>query len=146
MNGARAIQNAGPGAAEYNAPVIRRNEWLAAHPGGTIGRPRPGELGMEAAVIGTVLATAYDDLGALMDQADKAEAEGRCPLHLHDGTCRAVAALDSWYEENTGRIAILEREFSHPVVAVCRNCFGRIRRASPASEWEHVPGGDGTAR
>lgn len=69
-----------PDSAEYNAPVIRKNEWLAAHASGTIRRPYPGEPDMEAAVDGTVIATAYD-LKTLMDAAGRAEARGRCPLH-----------------------------------------------------------------
>ena len=67
--------------AEYNTPVVRRGQWLAAHPGGTIGAPNPGQLTLEAVVDGTVLATAYDNLGDLMDGVGRAEDEGRCPRH-----------------------------------------------------------------
>ena len=71
----------GPGSDEYNAPVIRKTEWLKTHPGGTIGRPNPRELGMAATVDGTVIATAYADLSLLMNRVDQAEAKGLCPLH-----------------------------------------------------------------
>jgi hypothetical protein len=70
--------------AEYNAPVVRGAQWLTAHPGGTIGPPEPDQLRQEAVVDGLVIATAYDDLSKLMDLVDKAEAEGRCPLHPAD--------------------------------------------------------------
>lgn len=61
--------------------VARRRAWLASHPKGVIGRPRPDELIYTASVGGVELARAYDDLGRLMDLVDAAEGEGRCPLH-----------------------------------------------------------------
>jgi hypothetical protein len=73
-----------PSSAEYNAPVVRRGQWLAAHPGATAGYVTATELRMAAVVDGTVLAVAYDDLRVLMDGAGKAEAEGRCPRHPAD--------------------------------------------------------------
>ena len=94
---------------------------------------------MEAAVGEQPTANACDDLEALMNGTDKAEAEGRYPVHLPDGSCRAAPVADSWYEEGTGLIAILEREFAYPVVAVCRHCHEGIRREDLAAEWEHVP-------
>ena len=61
--------------------VQRRRAWLATHPGGTIGRPRADQL-VHAATVGAVeVARAYDDFCLLLDLLDKAEAEGRCPLH-----------------------------------------------------------------
>ena len=69
--------------AEYNAPVLRKNKWLADHePHGVIRRPFRGQPDMEAAVDGKVIATGYDGyLKELMDAVDRAEAEGSCPMH-----------------------------------------------------------------
>lgn len=62
-------------------PVARMAEWLEAHPGGTIGRPEPAQLGMRAMADGVIIATAYGDLEVLMDNVDAAEAAGGCPRH-----------------------------------------------------------------
>ena len=71
-----------PSSGEYNAPVIARNEWLEAHPGGKISYPWPGEPGMRAEVDDVVVGmTVRDDLGELMVRVSEAEAEGRCPRH-----------------------------------------------------------------
>lgn len=65
---------------EERDPVTRKVEWLAAHPGGTVGS-EPGTLLLEARTAGQVIATAYDDLRELMDRTDAAEGAGKCPLH-----------------------------------------------------------------
>ncbi|MGH3250847.1 MAG: hypothetical protein ACRDOI_32215 [Trebonia sp.] len=47
-----------------------------------VGREDSNQLGYIARWSGgDVAATAYGSLGALMDQLDEAEAEGRCPVH-----------------------------------------------------------------
>jgi hypothetical protein len=92
-----------PGAAEYNAPVIRKNEWLVTHPSGKIRHPYPGEPDMEAAVGGKVIATAYDDLESLMDAVDRAESQGCCPLHPATRPGTLSGAPGTWPAERAGR-------------------------------------------
>jgi hypothetical protein len=64
----------------YNEPAVWRNQWLEDHSGGTIARPGGSLSGLEAAVDGTVLATAFT-MEALIVLARRAEAEDRCPRH-----------------------------------------------------------------
>jgi hypothetical protein len=62
--------------------VVRREAWLEAHEGGTVGREASGQLRYTARWPDrTVAATAYADLGLVMDKLDRIEDEGRCPVH-----------------------------------------------------------------
>ena len=79
----------GSGHAGHGDPAQRRLAWLAAHPGGAIGRPQADQL-IQAATVGAVeVARAYDDFCLLLDLIDKAEAEGLCPLHPLPGGSRS---------------------------------------------------------
>ena len=71
-----------PGGGGYADNVVRKQAWEHAHPGGTIGREHPGQPGYTARwPDGTVAASAYASLGSLMARLDRAETEGRCPVH-----------------------------------------------------------------
>ena len=71
-----------PGASGDVDDVVRRQAWEEAHPGGTIARERPDQLGYVARWPGgAVAATAYASLGVLMGRLDQTETEGRCPVH-----------------------------------------------------------------
>jgi len=62
--------------------VIRREAWEQAHPGGTIGKESPDGPGYIACwPDGAAAARSYASLGSLMTKLDRAEAEGRCPVH-----------------------------------------------------------------
>jgi hypothetical protein len=62
--------------------VVRRQAWEDAHTGGAITHEGPGQLGYTACWPGGEIAAAgYSRLGALMDELDRAEASGLCPLH-----------------------------------------------------------------
>jgi len=61
--------------------VVRKTAWEKAHEGGVIGQD-PGSLVYAARhADGSLAASAYGDLGALMGKLDQVEAEGRCPVH-----------------------------------------------------------------
>lgn len=62
--------------------VVRKEAWERAHPGGTIGREFPDQLSYTARwPDGTVAARAYASLGSLIVKLDRAEEQGRCPVH-----------------------------------------------------------------
>lgn len=55
---------------------------------------------------------------------------------------QAVPVEGSWYCERSTWPANLKAVASYPVVALCGQCHGRIRLASPGqAEWSHVPTG-----
>lgn len=69
----------GDGDVDY---VIRREAWEQAHPGGTIGRESPDGPGYIACwPDGAAAARSYASLGSLIAKLDRAEDEGRCPVH-----------------------------------------------------------------
>jgi hypothetical protein len=71
-----------PGSGAAPDPVARKQAWEEAHPGGTIGRNHPGQLGYTACWPGgSVAATSYASLSVLMYRLDMAEADGKCPVH-----------------------------------------------------------------
>ena len=51
---------------------------------------------------------------------------------------QAFPIEDSWYEEASQHPANLRAFGAYPVIAVCKGCHGRIRRAGLGREWEHV--------
>jgi hypothetical protein len=62
--------------------MVRREAWLKAHKGGRIGREASDQLVYTARwPDGTVAATAYADLGLLMNKLDRIEDNGGCPVH-----------------------------------------------------------------
>lgn len=66
------------------------------------------------------------------------------PLPGAAGECQPVPVRDSWYCERSTWPANLGAVASYPVIAVCRGCHGRIRRADIGqADWAHVPAGDG---
>lgn len=69
----------GDGDVDY---VVRKEAWERAHPGGTIAREVPGQPGLAARWPDRSLAaSAYASLGSLIAKLDRAEEEGRCPVH-----------------------------------------------------------------
>jgi len=54
------------------------------------------------------------------------------------GAHNAVPVDDSWYEEQTLQVANLRAFGAYPVIAVCKDCHGRIRRIGTRAPWAHV--------
>jgi hypothetical protein len=62
--------------------MVGREAWLKAHKGGTVGREASDQLRYTARWPGgAVAATAYADLGLVMNKLDRIEDESGCPVH-----------------------------------------------------------------
>jgi hypothetical protein len=66
--------------------VVRREAWEQAHPGAKAAREPGNHLTYVARwADGSLAASAYGRLGALMDKLDRIEDEGTCPVHSPAG-------------------------------------------------------------
>jgi hypothetical protein len=71
-----------PGTGGDRDNVVRRQAWEDAHPGAQAGQENPGQLVYAARwADGSLAASTYGSLGALMDLLDKIEDDSGCPVH-----------------------------------------------------------------